>query len=176
MSSLAFANTKSVVPALAVSPPWINCWAADFRAAQSARSAGTNPATGRRLRFLSSCKCSTRGSAAPGSMPAAPSIQNRRPSRSIPRTTAGLTASAPLFPGSTPPRRSSVAYRGVGSWGFKNNKPGDPEVQWLDSVQLLMGYYNYRSGTGGEVQPVVCRSQIGAVKIICDPIGLPGAQ
>jgi hypothetical protein len=69
-----------------------------------------------------------------------------------------------------------VAYRGVGSWDFKNNKPGDPEVHWLDSVQLLIGYYNYRSGTGGEVQPVVCRSQIGAVKIICDPIRLPGAQ
>ena len=34
-------------PSLAVSLPWINCWAADFRAAQSARSAGTNPATGR---------------------------------------------------------------------------------------------------------------------------------
>ena len=71
---------------------------------------------------------------------------------------------------------ASVAYNGPASWDFKNNKPGDPEVRWLDSVHLLIRYYDYRSGTGGEGQPAVCRSQIGAVKIICDPITPAGAQ
>ena len=54
---------------------------------------------------------------------------------------------------------ASVAYKGVGSWDFKNNKPGDPEVHWLDSVHLLIRY-NYRSGTGGEVQPVVVEAKL----------------
>ena len=67
---------------------------------------------------------------------------------------------------------ATVAYNGPSGWDFKNNKPGDPEVRWLDSVHLLIRYYDYRNGRGGSV----CRSQIGAVRIICDRITSAGAQ
>ena len=67
---------------------------------------------------------------------------------------------------------ATVAYSGPAGWDFKNNKPGDPEVRWLDSVHLLIRYHDYRNGTGGSV----CRSQIGAIGIICHPITSAGAR
>src|SRR5262245_17604930 len=59
-------------------------------------------------------------------------------------------------------------YSGMGSWNFKKNRPGDPEVRWLDSAHLLIRYYDDRTGKEGRGGPARCLDRMGAVQIVCE--------
>jgi hypothetical protein len=113
MSSLAFANTKSVVPALAVSPPWINCWAADFRAAQSGEISGNQSSNRTALTVSILVQVFDAGECcawldAGGTFDPESAAEQVYTSNNC----SGLTASAPLFPGSTPPRHHQLPISG----------------------------------------------------------------
>jgi hypothetical protein len=64
-------------------------------------------------------------------------------------------------------------YSGLGNWDFKNDKPGDPEVRWLDGTHLLIRYYDDRTGKEGRGGPATCLKRIGEVQILCDPVRIP---
>jgi hypothetical protein len=60
-------------------------------------------------------------------------------------------------------------YSGLGSWDFKRNTPGDPEVRWLDSAHLLIRYYDDRTGNEGRGgPPAKCLSRAGEVQVVCE--------
>jgi hypothetical protein len=60
-------------------------------------------------------------------------------------------------------------YSGLGYWDFKNDKPSEPEVRWLDRSHLLI---RYPDPTGNEVLKglQVCRTRVGDVEIVCQPV------
>jgi hypothetical protein len=57
------------------------------------------------------------------------------------------------------------AYDGIGSWDFKHEKPGSPEVRWLDDSRLLIRYFDDRTDTEGRA---ICRNQVGKIRILCE--------
>jgi hypothetical protein len=63
-------------------------------------------------------------------------------------------------------------YSGLGGWNFKDNKPYDPEVRWLDRSHLLIRYRDDRTANDGRGGPAVCRGRIRNVEIVCQR--LPG--
>jgi hypothetical protein len=71
---------------------------------------------------------------------------------------------------------AETVYSGVGSWDFKNTKPLDPEVRWLDGAHLLIRYYDNGSGEEGRGAPVTCKNRIGDVQIICERLRVPIAE
>ena len=146
MSPLAFAHRKSVIPTFAVSLPWMNCWAADFRAAQSAKSADQS-SNGTALTVSILVQAFDAGECCAWIDAGGTFDPDRRPKQVYASNNcSGLTASALYFPDRRHlaiisyvsqgalgddyatvrvPRSwvpwASVAYRGVGSWDFKNN-------------------------------------------------------
>lgn len=62
-------------------------------------------------------------------------------------------------------------YSGLGNWDFKNDKPRDPEVRWLNNADLLIRYYDDRTLGGGRGGPAICIDRIGDIKIVCESIG-----
>ena len=61
-------------------------------------------------------------------------------------------------------------YSGLGSWDFKNGKPSDPEVRWLDRSHLLIRYRDDRTGNEGRGGPALCRSRMDGIQIVCQQI------
>lgn len=62
---------------------------------------------------------------------------------------------------------AETVYSGTGSWDFRNSKPHDPEVRWLDRSTLLIRYYDDRTGREGRGSPAVCRNRTGGIQIVC---------
>ena len=56
---------------------------------------------------------------------------------------------------------AETAYQGTGHWDFSHNKPGYPEVRWLDDSHLSIKYYD------DEGDRAVCRDHIGTIRIDC---------
>ena len=65
---------------------------------------------------------------------------------------------------------ATSVYSGFGNWNFAEEKPGDPEVRWLDSAHLLIRYRDERTGKEGRGGPPQCLGQAGAVQIVCESV------
>ena len=65
--------------------------------------------------------------------------------------------------------RAQTVYNGVGVWDFKQHRPADPEVRWLDGSHLLIrSHYLQREHT-------TCLNRIGEVRVNCEslPVDTP---
>lgn len=65
---------------------------------------------------------------------------------------------------------ATQVYSGLGSWNFAENKPGDPEVRWLDSAHLLIRYRDERTGKEGRGGPPKCLGEVGTVQVVCESV------
>ncbi len=63
------------------------------------------------------------------------------------------------------------AYYGVGSWDFKNNRPREPEVRWLDRSRLLIRYVEYP-----QEGQATCQTQVGEIRVVCENVYSSPAQ
>jgi hypothetical protein len=61
---------------------------------------------------------------------------------------------------------AETAFSGAGSWNFKENKPYDPEVRWIDASHLLIRYRIDRL----EGDAKVCSGRVKGVEIVCQPL------
>jgi hypothetical protein len=55
-------------------------------------------------------------------------------------------------------------YHGVGAWDFKQNRPADPEVRWVDRSHLLIRSLFLRR------EYTACLDRIGDIHVICEAL------